>query len=116
VLTCTGFSNDAGFTHPSCQKRLTYRMVNFVRTGMIKVFTFEIDLRATQETRPSFVRRQALNVYRMKLLGAEVVPVEGGTKTLKDAINEAMRDWVANIDNTFYLLGTVVGPPGPTPG
>ena len=56
------------------------------------------------------VRRQALNVYRMKLLGAEVVPVEGGTKTLKDAINEAMRDWVANIDNTFYLLGTVVGP------
>ncbi|GAA4648906.1 tryptophan synthase subunit beta [Kistimonas scapharcae] len=56
------------------------------------------------------VRRQALNVYRMKLLGAEVVPVEAGAKTLKDAINEAMRDWVTNIDNTFYLLGTVVGP------
>ncbi len=56
------------------------------------------------------VRRQALNVYRMKLLGAEVVPVVAGAKTLKDAINEAMRDWVTNIDNTFYLLGTVVGP------
>lgn len=56
------------------------------------------------------VRRQALNVYRMKLLGAEVVPVKTGAMTLKDAINEAMRDWVTNVDNTFYLLGTVVGP------
>ena len=56
------------------------------------------------------VRRQALNVYRMKLLGAKVVPVKSGSKTLKDALNEAMRDWVANIDNTFYIIGTVAGP------
>ncbi len=56
------------------------------------------------------VRRQALNVYRMKLLGAKVVPVEHGSKTLKDSINEAMRDWAANVDDTFYILGTVVGP------
>ena len=56
------------------------------------------------------VKRQALNVYRMKLLGAEVVPVESGSKTLKDALNEAMRDWVTNIDNTFYIIGTVAGP------
>lgn len=56
------------------------------------------------------VRRQALNVYRMKLLGATVVPVESGTRTLKDALNEAMRDWVTNIDNTFYIIGTVAGP------
>jgi len=56
------------------------------------------------------VRRQALNVYRMKLLGATVVPVESGSKTLKDALNEAMRDWVTNIDNTFYIIGTVAGP------
>ncbi|GAB2819264.1 tryptophan synthase subunit beta [Alpinimonas psychrophila] len=54
--------------------------------------------------------RQALNVARMRLLGAEVVPVTTGSKTLKDAINEAMRDWVANVDNTHYLLGTVAGP------
>ncbi len=54
--------------------------------------------------------RQALNVARMKLLGAEVVPVMHGSRTLKDAINEAMRDWVANVDNTHYLLGTVAGP------
>jgi len=56
------------------------------------------------------VRRQAQNVYRMKLLGAEVVPVESGSKTLKDALNEAMRDWVTNIENTFYIIGTVAGP------
>jgi len=56
------------------------------------------------------VKRQALNVYRMKLLGAKVVAVESGSKTLKDALNEAMRDWVTNIDNTFYIIGTVAGP------
>ncbi|AQZ95925.1 tryptophan synthase subunit beta [Halopseudomonas phragmitis] len=56
------------------------------------------------------VKRQALNVYRMKLLGAEVIPVTSGSKTLKDAMNEAMRDWVTNIDNTFYIIGTVAGP------
>ena len=54
--------------------------------------------------------RQALNVYRMRLLGAEVVPVDSGTRTLKDAINEAMRDWVANAGDTYYLLGSVLGP------
>ena len=60
-------------------------------------------------------QRQALNVARMKLLGAEVVPVTTGSKTLKDAINEALRDWVANVDDTHYLLGTVAGPhPFPT--
>lgn len=56
------------------------------------------------------VRRQALNVYRMKLLGAEVRPVTSGTRTLKDAMNEALRDWVTNVDNTFYIIGTVAGP------
>lgn len=56
------------------------------------------------------VRRQALNVYRMKLLGAEVVPVSSGSKTLKDAMNEAMRDWVTFVDETFYIIGTVAGP------
>ena len=56
------------------------------------------------------VRRQAQNVYRMKLLGATVVPVESGSKTLKDALNEAMRDWVTNIETTFYIIGTVAGP------
>ena len=56
------------------------------------------------------IKRQAQNVYRMKLLGASVVPVESGSKTLKDALNEAMRDWVTNIDNTFYIIGTVAGP------
>jgi tryptophan synthase beta chain len=55
-------------------------------------------------------QRQALNVARMRLLGAEVVPVTTGSRTLKDAINEALRDWVANVDNTHYLLGTVAGP------
>ncbi|MDA0237416.1 MAG: tryptophan synthase subunit beta [Proteobacteria bacterium] len=56
------------------------------------------------------VKRQASNVYRMRLLGAEVVPVESGSKTLKDALNEAMRDWVTNVENTFYIIGTVAGP------
>jgi len=56
------------------------------------------------------VKRQALNVYRMKLLGAKVIAVSSGTKTLKDAMNEAMRDWVTNVDNTFYIIGTVAGP------
>lgn len=56
------------------------------------------------------IKRQATNVYRMKLLGATVVPVESGSKTLKDALNEAMRDWVTNIENTFYIIGTVAGP------
>jgi len=56
------------------------------------------------------VKRQSPNVYRMKLLGAKVVPVTSGSKTLKDALNEAMRDWVTNVDNTFYIIGTVAGP------
>ncbi len=56
------------------------------------------------------IRRQAINVYRMRLLGAEVVPVESGSRTLKDALNEAMRDWVTNVDDTFYIIGTVAGP------
>jgi tryptophan synthase beta chain len=56
------------------------------------------------------IERQAINVYRMRLLGATVVPVESGSRTLKDALNEAMRDWVTNIDNTFYIIGTVAGP------
>lgn len=56
------------------------------------------------------IKRQAINVYRMRLLGAEVRPVHSGSKTLKDALNEAMRDWVTNVDNTFYVIGTVAGP------
>ncbi len=56
------------------------------------------------------VERQAMNVYRMRLLGAKVVPVTSGTRTLKDAMNEAMRDWVTNVDNTYYVIGTVAGP------
>ena len=56
------------------------------------------------------IHRQAINVYRMRLLGAEVVAVNSGSKTLKDALNEAMRDWVTNVDNTFYIIGTVAGP------
>ncbi len=56
------------------------------------------------------VKRQSPNVYRMKLLGARVVPVDSGSKTLKDALNEAMRDWVAHVDDTFYIIGTVAGP------
>jgi tryptophan synthase beta chain len=61
------------------------------------------------------VRRQALNVFRMRLLGTEVVPVTSGTRTLKDAINEAIRDWMENVEDTYYLFGTVAGPhPFPT--
>jgi len=61
------------------------------------------------------IARQQPNVFRMKLLGAEVVPVKSGTRTLKDAMNEALRDWVANVENTFYIIGTVAGPhPYPT--
>ncbi len=56
------------------------------------------------------IKRQAPNVYRMNLLGATVVPVESGSKTLKDALNEALRDWVTNVENTFYIIGTVAGP------
>jgi tryptophan synthase beta chain len=56
------------------------------------------------------IQRQTPNVYRMRLLGAEVVPVTSGSRTLKDALNEAMRDWVTNVDNTFYIIGTVAGP------
>jgi len=56
------------------------------------------------------MERQALNVFRMRLLGAEVLCVDSGSRTLKDAINEAMRDWVTNVDNTFYIIGTVAGP------
>ncbi len=56
------------------------------------------------------VRRQSLNVYRMKLLGAEVIPVTSGSRTLKDAMNEALRDWATNVDDTFYIIGTVAGP------
>ncbi len=56
------------------------------------------------------IQRQAINVYRMKLLGATVVPVDSGSKTLKDALNEALRDWVTNVDGTFYIIGTVAGP------
>ena len=61
------------------------------------------------------VRRQALNVFRMELLGARVIPVESGSQTLKDAINEAMRDWVTNVETTYYCIGSVMGPhPYPT--
>ena len=56
------------------------------------------------------VKRQSPNVYRMHLLGAKVVPVESGSRTLKDALNEALRDWVTNVENTFYIIGTVAGP------
>ena len=56
------------------------------------------------------IERQAPNVFRMKLLGAEVIPVKSGTSTLKDAMNEALRDWVSSVDNTYYLIGTVAGP------
>lgn len=56
------------------------------------------------------IQRQAINVFRMRLLGAKVVPVTSGSKTLKDALNEALRDWVTNVDNTFYIIGTVAGP------
>jgi tryptophan synthase beta chain len=60
------------------------------------------------------VERQKPNVFRMKLLGAEVVPVRSGARTLKDAMNEALRDWVANVHDTFYIIGTAAGP-HPTP-
>jgi tryptophan synthase beta chain len=61
------------------------------------------------------IRRQSLNVFRMRLLGAEVRPVTSGSRTLKDAINEAMRDWVTNVDDSYYMIGSVVGPhPYPT--
>ena len=56
------------------------------------------------------IKRQSLKVYRMKLLGAQVIPVNSGSRTLKDALNEAMRDWVTNVDNTHYIIGTVAGP------
>jgi tryptophan synthase beta chain len=56
------------------------------------------------------IKRQSPNVYRMKLLGATVVPVDSGSRTLKDALNEALRDWVTNVENTFYIIGTVAGP------
>ena len=56
------------------------------------------------------IKRQSLNVFRMKLLGADVRPVSSGSKTLKDATNEAIRDWVSNVENTYYLIGSVVGP------
>src|ERR1700686_3578968 len=56
------------------------------------------------------IKRQSPNVYRMQLLGATVVPVESGSKTLKNALNEAMRDWGTNVSNTFYIIGTVAGP------
>jgi len=58
------------------------------------------------------IERQAMNVYRMKLLGAEVVSVTSGSRTLKDAMNEALRDWVTNVDDTFYIIGTAAGPQG----
>src|SRR3546814_20666535 len=56
------------------------------------------------------IERQKINVYRMQLLGAQVVPVTSGSATLKDALNEAMRDWVTNVRDTFYIIGTVAGP------
>jgi tryptophan synthase, beta subunit len=56
------------------------------------------------------IKRQSINVYRMRLLGAEVVPVQSGSRTLKDALNEALRDWVTHVDNTFYIIGTAAGP------
>ena len=56
------------------------------------------------------IRRQAPNVFKMKLLGAKIIPVNSGTSTLKDAMNEALRDWVSNVTDTFYVIGTVAGP------
>ena len=67
-------------------------------------------LRCTVYMGADDIERQSLNVYRMKLLGAEVVPVTSGSRTLKDALNEAMRDWVTNVDDTHYIIGTVAGP------
>ncbi len=68
------------------------------------------DLPCTVYMGETDIARQAPNVFRMKLLGAEVVPVKSGARTLKDAMNEALRDWVANVENTFYIIGTVAGP------
>ncbi|MEX2010156.1 MAG: tryptophan synthase subunit beta, partial [Dongiaceae bacterium] len=68
------------------------------------------DLPCTVYMGETDIARQAPNVFRMKLLGAEVVPVSSGSRTLKDAMNEALRDWVANVENTFYIIGTVAGP------
>ena len=56
------------------------------------------------------IERQKLNVFRMNLMGAEIIPVTSGSKTLKDATNEAIRDWVTNVENTFYIIGSSVGP------
>ena len=70
----------------------------------VEVFMGEVD-----------TKRQALNVFRMELMGAKVTPVTSGTRTLKDATNEALRNWVANVEDTYYLIGSVVGPhPYPT--
>jgi len=69
-----------------------------------------LDLKCTVYMGEEDIHRQAPNVFRMKLLGAEVIPVSTGSRTLKDAINEAIRDWVTNVRNTYYLLGSVVGP------
>ncbi len=69
-----------------------------------------LDLKCTVYMGEEDIRRQSLNVFRMKLLGAEVIPVSSGTKTLKDAINEAIRDWVTHVRDTYYLIGSVVGP------
>lgn len=77
----------------------------------VEIFMGEVD-----------TKRQALNVFRMELMGAKVIPVKSGTRTLKDAMNEALRDWVANVRDTYYLIGTVAGTPpsdekrGPAPG
>ncbi len=86
MLASASLRDDPGFAHTVCQQCLTNSIVDLVRTGMIKVLTFKIDLRA------------------------RVVAVEAGSKTLKDALNEAMRDWVTNVDDTFYIIGTVAGP------
>ncbi|MHA1267408.1 MAG: tryptophan synthase subunit beta [Candidatus Helarchaeota archaeon] len=70
----------------------------------------KLDLKAEIYMGIEDIQRQNLNVFRMKLLGANVIPVESGSRTLKDAINEALRDWVTNVENTYYLIGSVVGP------
>ena len=69
-----------------------------------------LDLKCVVYMGEQDIQRQSVNVYRMKLLGAEVVPVNSGTKTLKDALNEALRDWVTNVDDTHYIIGSVAGP------
>ena len=70
------------------------------------LFGFQCDVYMGEED----IKRQRMNVFRMKVLGARVIPVKSGSKTLKDACNEAIRDWVTNVENTYYLLGSVVGP------